>query len=364
MLPNVKDNAQAMTTLTAKYAVRAADAKRDREAILALWRQAFPFPMKHSIKYDWCYVPTPQGDGRLYVMEYGDDATVIGVQGIVPRCWWHQGKAIHTGICADLVVDINHRSIGPALTMVRSMVEIEQNQAKAALLYAFPNPKTEALYRRAGYQKMGEITRYARPLRLRVWLQRKGLPSLIAKVVGALADLVLQTRVVLSTLGVSRQWRYASVTEFDARFDELWSRVAKNAGPMVMRNSEYLRWRFSNNFAGQTRVMVLEAQDGRIDGYVVYLIDADKMVTIMDFLAVDNQTVLSKMLNLCIRQMYKQGYCGITLEFAGPQVVAHMLRQVAFSPRNTNPIYAVFSDTTSGLPQGILPYFTACDRDQ
>ena len=364
MLPSVKDNAKAMTTLAVKYAVRVADVTRDREAILALWQQAFPAPSQHPIKYDWCYVPTPQGDGRLYVLEHGDEAAIIGVQGIVPRCWWSQGAAIATGICADLVVDKNHRSIGPALALVRGVVEIEQDRPNAALLYGFPNPKSEALYRRAGYLKMGEMTRYARPLRLRLWLQRKGLPAVLATLVGAIADLALQARVVLSTLGASRQWRCTSATAFDHRFDELWSRVAPKVGPMVMRNSDYLRWRFGNNFAGQTRVMVLEREDGRLDGYVVFVVNGDKIVSILDFLAVDNQKVLPVMLKLCMRTMYKHGYHGIMLEFSGPQAIADVLVQTGFSPRETNPIYAVLSDTTSGLLQGPLPYFTSGDRDQ
>lgn len=353
-----------MSTLAVKYAVRAADAVQDREQILALWNQAFPASTQHPIKYDWCYVPTPLGEGRLYVLEHGDDAGIIGVQGIVPRRWWFNGEAKATGICADLVVDKNHRSIGPALSLVRGVVEIEQALPNAMLLYGFPNPKSEALYRRAGYMKMGEITRYAKPLRLRIWLARKGLPSALAYVAGMLVDLAVQARLVLTTVVASRQWRCLPATEFDSRFDDLWSRAAVNVGPMVIRNSDYLRWRFGNNFAGQTRVMVLQREDGSLDGYVVYMVNGDKMVSIMDFLAVDNVKVLPAMLKLFARAMYKQGYHGITLEFFGPKPIANTLIQIGFSPRETNPIYAVLGDASSGLLQDAPPYFTSSDRDQ
>jgi GNAT superfamily N-acetyltransferase len=352
---SARDNVRTMSTQATKYAVRAADVVRD---------QAFPSPAKHPIKYDWCYGSTPQGVGRLYLLEYGDNAAIIGVQGIVPRCWWLHGETKATGICADLVVDQHYRSIGPALAMVRQVVEIEQGLPNAVLLYGFPNLNSEALYRRAGYTKMGEITRYSQPLRLRVWLRRKGVPSLLAQVAGRLADLVSEVRAALVTVMASRYWRCIPAEEFDSRFDALWSRVAVNAGPMVIRNGEYLRWRFGNNFAGQTQVMVLARDDGSLDGYVVYMVNANKMVTILDFLAVDNAKALPAMLSMFVRAMYKQGYHGIMLEFSGPKSISDILIQSGFLPRESNPIYAILGDASSGLVQGTEPYFTSSDRDQ
>lgn len=361
---SVKDNANPESMPVNKYTVRAADVAHDREIVLALWGQGFPEPESHPIKYNWCYGQTPHGEGRLYLLNSAQDGTIIGVQGIVPRLWWFNGKARAVGICADLVVDKNHRSIGPALSMVRSVIEMEQEQVKAELLYGFPNAKSEALYRRAGYTKLGELIRYARPLRLHHWLYRKGLPLPLAAILGAFADLVLQIRLILGTLSASQRWRCVPVAEFDSRFDELWSRVAPQAGPMVQRDSNYLRWRFTDNTFGHARTVVLETADGRIDGYVVYRIVQDGMVMIMDFLAVDTKRVLAVLLKLFIHEMYKQGHIGITLEFHGPKPVADCLIQSGFSPRESNPIYVVLNDSRSGLLQATPPYFTSSDRDQ
>lgn len=346
-----------------KYAVRAADVVRDRESILALWQQAFPATEQHPIKYDWCYGQTPVGVGRLYVLEHGSDAAVIGVQGIVPRRWWCNGEAKPTGICADLVVDKNYRSIGPALTMVRQVIEIEHTLPNAVLLYGFPNTKSEALYRRAGYSKIGEITRYALPLRLHHWLIKKGIPAVLAHAIGMLADSARQLRLWMSTLQAAQRWRCVPAREFDTRFDALWARVAVHAGSMVLRDSQYMQWRFGNNFAGQTQIMVLETHDGKIDGYVVYTVSSDKMVSVMDFLAADNDTVLPAMLKLFVRTMYTKGYIGITTEFTGPESIRDKLIECGFSPRETNPIYAVLGQAESGLLQN-APYFTSSDRDQ
>ena len=346
-----------------KYNVRAADVAQDRDAVLALWNQAFGHRQR-SIKYDWCYGQTPQGVGRLYILGYGENDTAIGVQGIVPRSWWFKGKAASVGICADLAVEKNHRSIGPALTLVRRVIELEQRLGSAEMLFGFPNSKSEALYRRAGYTKMGEITRYARPLRLRHWLARKGIPVPVVTLLGAIADLVLRTHVALSSMFLPQQWRCVPVTEFDKRFDELWSRVAPQAGPMVPRNSGYLRWRFCKSFVRQVRVMVLEANDGRIDGYVIYRIGENKMVSIQDFLAVENVRALPAMLNSFVREMYKRGYYGISLEYFGPKPIADALIHAGFSPRECNPIYVVLNESADSLVQGPPPYFTASDRDQ
>lgn len=360
----MRDNAKTITMPETKYAVRAADVMRDREFILALWHQAFPGPDQHAIKYDWCYGQTPVGVGRLYLLEHGEDAKVIGVQGIVPRRWWSHGRVKGTGICADLVVDKNYRSIGPALSMVRRVIEIEQDLADAELLYGFPNPKSEALYRRAGYSKWGEITRYARPLRLHVWLARKAIPPVLASVLGKLNDVAFQLRLKLTTLQASQRWRCVPAGAFDNRFDALWSRVANHAESMVIRDRAFLQWRFGNNFSGRTQVMVLEARDGRVDGYVVYVVHDDNMVSILDFLAVDTDKALPAMLKLFLRAVYDRGCIGVMLEFAGPKQIRDTLSRCGFLPRETNPIYAVLEQRESGLLQDAVPYFTACDRDQ
>ncbi|MBI1422089.1 MAG: GNAT family N-acetyltransferase [Gammaproteobacteria bacterium] len=364
-MASARDNAGLKPMPVSKYMVRAADMASDRDVVLALWGQAFPAPAQHPIKYDWCYGHTPQGVGRLYLLVYGEDGSVIGVQGIVPRRWWLHGEIKNMGICADLVVDKQHRSIGPALAMVRQVIEIEHSSSHTELLYGFPNTKSEALYRRAGYHKAGELTRYVRPLRLHVWLSRKGLPAIVARVLAKPADLARQLRVRFASLSAARHWRMVTVNEFDARFDALWARVAATAfAPMVMRDSAFLRWRFGNHFAGQTRIMVLENRKNQIDGYVAYLVNPGNMVVVLDFLVADNTTMLSGLLNLFICEMYQRHYAGVTLEFSGTESISQTLLRCGFSPRETNPVYAVLNQTESGWLQGEPPYFTSCDRDQ
>ncbi|MEJ2440450.1 MAG: GNAT family N-acetyltransferase [Gammaproteobacteria bacterium] len=346
-----------------QYRIRPADVVQDRDTILRLWRQVFPFPESHPVKYDWCYGQTPQGAGRLYLLEYADQTQVIGVQGIVPRRWWVKGEVVGCGICADLVVDQYHRSIGPALTLVRQVVEREQQEKQACLLYGFPNQKSEALYRRAGYSKMGMINRYAKPLRLHIWLRRKGLAKPLASTLGKVFDLVNQIRLSLRLRRSMQYGKLVELSQFDARFDELWSRVSKTAGPMAVRDSGFLQWRFGNNFAGQTRIMALQAMDDSIDGYIVYIVRQNKLITVLDFLASDNTTVLPVMLGLFAREMYRQGYHGVMLEFGGLADIAHCLQKLGFSLRETQPVYRV-TELAGQQAEADALYLTSCDRDQ
>jgi len=346
---------------SARYAIRLATTAEDRAAILALWGQAFPAPQQHPIKYDWCYSQTPQGQGRLYVMS-ADDGAVIGVQGIVPRHWWHNGVQLNAGIYADLVVDPQYRSAGPALSLVRGVVERERNEPRTALLYGFPNKKSEALLRRAGYRRLAEITRYARPLRLHVWLKRLGLPSLMARLLGVLIDRGGQLRLLLGGVLSAQGRRSVPLTGFDKRFDALWQRVAANGVPMVIRDSAFLQWRFSNNFSGTSHILGLEAGDGRLDGYVVYIETDDNMVSVLDFLAVD-EVALRSLLQSLLRRAYLKGCNGVTLEFNGPPAMVESLRQCRFIARESHPIYYIGHEKQ--IPETAdMPYFTAGDRDQ
>jgi hypothetical protein len=111
-------------------------------------------------------------------------------------------------------------------------------------------------------------------------------------------------------------------------------------------------------------VMVLEAQDGQIDGYVIYVLSENNMILILDFLAADNAKALPAMMKMFLRAMYEQGYIGVMLEFAGPKQISDALLRCGFLPRETSPIYAVLGQTDSDTEQGELPYFTSSDRDQ
>lgn len=346
-----------------KYSLRLAQPGQDRETVLALWRQAFTQTEKHPVKFDWCYAGTSPGNGRLYLLEGEEPAQIIGVQGIVPRRWWLRGREVDAGICADLVVHPQYRSIGPALNLVTAAIEREQHAA-LQLLYGFPNRRTEALYRRKAYPRLPGITRYAKPLHSRVWLRRKGIPDVLASVVGGLIDRLARLRQRLHGLHDAGVGKLVPVSGFDARFDALWARVRQSTGPMGVRDSAFLRWRFDNNFVGKTHIMVLETQEGRIDGYVVYVVGQAGLVSVLDFLASDNSRVLPVMLRQFLLAMQKQGINGISLEFSGPAAVDHCLRQLGFSVRETHPVYLLLGQAALSTDESASVYLTTGDRDQ
>lgn len=344
--------------------MRPADPVQDRAAVLALWRQAFSQPQQHPIKFDWCYAGPPPGNGRLYLLECKDPAHIIGVQGIVAHRWWLQGRTVNAGICADLVVDQQHRSIGPALTLVAGAVESEIQAQDLRLLYAFPNRRTEVLYRRRAYPRLNEITRYARPLHSRIWLRRRGMPVVLAGLVGAFIDLAAWMRQLPRGLRDSRFGSLVPASCFDTRFDALWARVCPTAGPMAIRNAALLQWRFGNHFVGQTQIMMLVSGQGQIDGYIVYTVGEDLLVTVLDFLAVENEQVLPVMFRMFVRAMQRRGCHGISLEFCGPSAVQSSLRRLGFSSRETHPVYLLVGQEALSTSEFGRVYLTAYDRDQ
>lgn len=332
--------------------------------MLALWRQVFSHSEQHPVKFDWCYAGETEGKGRLYLLDSSGQAQPIGVQGIVVRRWWLLGQAVDAGICADLVVDQQHRSIGPALMLVAGAMEQELQTHHLKLLYAFPNRKSEALYRRKAYPRLKDISRYAKPLRSQVWLRRKGIPRVLAASAGVLIDSFARLRQLPHGLRDGRCGRLASVTKFDARFDVLWARVRDSRRPMAIRDAAFLQWRFGNHFARETQIMVMDIGQGQIDGYIVYTIHENRIAGILDFLASDDNQVLTAMLRQFVAAMRQRAVDGISLEFCGPSAVDRCLRQLGFLVRESSPVFLLIGQQTLNPENTDRIYLTACDRDQ
>ena len=64
------------------------------------------------------------------------------------------------------------------------------------------------------------------------------------------------------------------ISSFDKRIDEFWMSIQRNFGIVVIRNSEYLNWRYFQN--PDLRYRVFMADDGKVQGFIVVAVEASK----------------------------------------------------------------------------------------
>ena len=238
------------------YTVHQADAERDRELILGLWRGNLGDEARMAAKYDWFYLQCPDGRPLTLLLRHEQSGEWVGVASAGPRRMVCGGKPMLAGVLVDLTVLPAHRSLWPALSL--QMALLEAGAKRFALLYGFPNPKAAAIFRRVGYTPLCKLVRHARVLRHGDYARRR-IPALFAAPAGWLSDAADRLRLRAWKGGLRGRWQ----DQADEALGALWSPGSADGGPVAIRDLAFLQWRFDNSPLGKVRYLVVEDVAGR-----------------------------------------------------------------------------------------------------
>jgi hypothetical protein len=249
--------------------VRPADARDD---LLRLWATNLQLESSAEAKYAWLYQDAPINPEDVWLLRATLEGAVstVGTAGVgVRRFQVGEGATdVTAGLLADLAVDKAHRSVGPALGLVRAVKESVLGKGDApgvhAFAYGFPNALAEGVFKRVGYQVLGVIGRYARVLRhaeyaarvrelelsrvppaARELLYKVAEQPFLAAMAGAAVDMAQLARRSPAAVESARRLRVEHVPMLDgAAVDVLWARARGEHAVVAHRTGAVLAWRF------------------------------------------------------------------------------------------------------------------------
>lgn len=244
----------AVTDAAPVYAARIGDAFFDRELVLAVWQGALSQESRlHAAKYEWFHQRCPGGPSLLALIDHAPTGACIGTSAVGQRRMLWQGREIRAGVMADMAISAQHRTLGPVLILQAKLLDAAAGRFD--WLYGFPNAKSIAVAKRAGFPVIGQLRRYSRILRHGGYLSRV-VPQAIARPLGWLFDILLDTRRWLTRrLGkpLIAEWS----DRVDPGMDQLWLESAHGDGLIAVRDSAFLRWRFDECPGALTRYLYL-----------------------------------------------------------------------------------------------------------
>ncbi len=256
-----------------------------------VWADNLTLESTAAAKFAWLYRDAPEPATTVLMLLArggdGDDGgpAVVGTAGVGVRRFEVAGAAVRAALMADLAVDRAHRSVAPALALVREGKACAL--AEHALAYGFPNKLAEGVFARAGYRRLGTIERHVRVLRHADYLDRVGDAELARVPVGlrpattwvlrqpagrALAaaglDVLALGRQAGAVVGATRQLALRWGADVDERIDHVWARARVDYPVVATRTARFLAWRF---FArpGCTLVLACERAGGAPVAYAV-----------------------------------------------------------------------------------------------
>ncbi|MBK7077879.1 MAG: hypothetical protein IPH44_37005 [Myxococcales bacterium] len=334
------------------YAVERCAPAAVRADLERLWDANLTLESHPADKFGWLYAEAPVVPATVFVLRA--DGAAVGTAGVGVRRFQLGADVGEAGLLADLAVDKAHRSVGPALALVRAGKAFVDEAF--ALAYGFPNKLAEGVFKRAGYQPLGTIGRYAMPLRhaafatrldeqaltrvpaaARPALVRAAHTPVVAAIAGRAVDAVQLGRAAPAMLAGLRRLTLAAIPQPTAELDELWAAARGDYAVVAERTRRFVGWRFLPR--PERRVWTARARaGGGLRAYaVVDLIDGVAHVRDL-FGHKDDVIALIDCLPLTL---YAAGASSLSMRYLGAGWLTDALVARGLSPRASTRMIAV-----------------------
>jgi len=312
------------------YSIVDADMDRDQDLIVGLWQRNFEGSPEG--RYEWIYLNNPYGKPITFLLKDESSGAIVGSYSLFPRKLAINGKSVQAYICGDLVVDTQHRSLGPAMTLIKAA--LKRSEEDGSVLFGFPNNLSGPVLIMSGFKDIGPRVQLTKVLGVEYLIKRYVNLAWLAKIISLPLDLFLLLRygTPIKALG---KYRFAVATEFDERFDQFNLKAINNFGLKGEISSEYLNWRFGQSPYGRNYVyMMMSKASDELLGYLVFTIKNNKIsITDMSVLEKSYEEV-NILLSSFHRFQKKKKVESISTEFAGDQKFLDKLLSNGFSVRS------------------------------
>jgi hypothetical protein len=329
-----------------KYDVVASDPELVGPALYRLWCENLTLRTTPEAHFQRLYRDPPEPTSTVFLLRARApgpvNAEIVGSNGFsIRRFQLGAGLEGRAAVSGDLVVAHAHRSLLPALQMVRAVREHTMNEF--ALCYGFPNDKAKGVMVRAGFRVLGTMTRYARVLRHATYLPqvaaRLQAPPRLAKIVNAAARHQLGRRLapLLDIARLASQLpeivhararnRLTVLDEPDARFDELWARARSEYDVIGVRTAAMLRWRYPRGVLAA----LVRSSDHALMAYALFELDASRNAHIRDVFG--HKSALGPLFDLLLPVLWRHGAVSASIRMLGAPYLAAVVSARGFEPR-------------------------------
>lgn len=324
----------------ATYSVVDADIEQDCAAAADIWEGILGWTGRFPEMYNAFYLDCPVGQPRLKFLRHDQSQSYVGTVGIGPRRVLWKGREIRAAVISHLCVKSAHRSVRPALLLLRSQEE-EVARRGFDVGYGLPSSEGAALSKLAGYKIGGQLIRYAKVLRYENYAARL-LPRVLAIPAGRALDRLMQAADFFRRFGERppfAEW----VRTVDPRMGELWESTAHGDGWTTIRDTAMLRWRFDRLPSTRRCYMLLSEAPGQpLSAWFACDTNARdaSILTISDFWSSNGINAIDRIaIRMLCRAARSAGFHAVELHFTGSDQARSTWNAEGFVKRSAQPLY-------------------------
>jgi GNAT superfamily N-acetyltransferase len=300
----------------------------DEDALADLYetvlQRAFDAP-----RWKWQFGEAASGTG--YIMFADDDGTLAGQYATVPVRMQIQGAPARASLSLDTMTHPGYRKQGIFVALAKA-VYAETARQGVRLVYGFPNDNSfPGFVKHLDFFVLDELPALVRPLLLERILERRVRMQWLARLIGvpmqALFDFFRLPRAREAELGVREE------AAFPAAVTGLFERVAPHFRNLVVRDHDYLSWRYDRNPAFTYRRLFAYRGD-ELAGYCVCGETERRGVSIglvVDLLAhPEDREVVTALLSAAVDAMKRKGTMTASIVLTPTSPFVPMVRRMGF----------------------------------
>jgi GNAT superfamily N-acetyltransferase len=262
------------------YCVVPGDIIEHKSTLLSLWDRNFQGVVDG--RYAWIYENNVNGVPTVFLLKHNSSGSFVGALSLFPRDFFRKGIKIKGYICGDMVVDKEHRTLGPAVSLMKAAIR-KCREEDPCILLTFPNDKSEVVALRVGFKKLGDYLEMTKVIRTQRYLERHISSKIVAKVFSMPFDLALRLRHEIMKPYSTKNYSYKIISKFDQKFDNLWKSMMENFSALGARDSKYLQWRIKDSPYHCHKIFTMFSDnETKLLGYIAYFVMKNR-VQIVDF---------------------------------------------------------------------------------
>jgi GNAT superfamily N-acetyltransferase len=320
-----------------RYEIAPADLGADKDAIVELTYRVLP-DSPGEVRYAKYYENNPQGPPSVMLARERETGRLVGMATLFPAPLQVRGESVPAAISADFAIDPEHRGFGPALALQRAAVESLAGQGLLCS-YGCPNPFSEPVVKRVGFEEVAQLTRYVKFLRARLAIDLfVGRPAL-ARVLSAASRVFVDPLLPLVYRERRGRRRHGLSVErpavFDERFRSLWDATRARFEISGERSPDLLNWKYELAPEGGSdyRVFAVVDDSREVAGYIVHR-TKEQVRHIYDIACIDSRPAIDALLGEFLRDARRDGAVGVNYLYTGADdVIAPRLRSFGFLTR-------------------------------
>lgn len=254
-----------------KWSVRAYR-EGDEDRIFELYKAVYPEKEYNHEKWlrwwRWMYKDNPAGPGRIWLAEH--DGKIVGQHAIIPVEVKIGDKTVAGSLSLDAMTHPDYRRQKMFETLAKRVYD-EAARGNTHLLYAIlhaNNFSYTGFIKKLNWFDVASMQIMLKPLNWRNVVTLKVNNNFLQRVLATGVNLV-SNKVLIRTEKppVTEGLTINQIASFDERFDEVWSKISNQFQIMVIRNKDYLNWRYSTPDVNYSIFVAEKASE--IWGYVV-----------------------------------------------------------------------------------------------